>query len=131
MRQEQEQIRRAAAEAAAAQARMAAAQKQMAEALELKFKEYYNLAGQQIRSYWIVPEWVKRKDIEVVVLVKISRDGRIVSTTIEKRSGDAGLDDSVARALEKAKQQGLPPLPAEYPDSELPLGLIFNPSTHS
>jgi colicin import membrane protein len=129
--EQREQIRKAATEAAEAQARAAEAARLSAQQLEIKFKEYYNLASQQIRAYWIVPEWVKRRDVDVIVSAKIGRDGRILSTTIEKQSGDARLDESVARALERARQEGLPPLPDEYPSGELDLGLIFNPSTQS
>ncbi len=120
IQQEEERARQAAAAAAA---------RQQAEELQIKFKEYYDAVSKDIRDQWIVPEWVRRRNVEILVSVRIGRDGRILSTTIEKRSGDPALDDSVVKALEKAKQRGLPPLPDGYTNSELEFGLIFNPST--
>ncbi|HWP34582.1 MAG TPA: TonB family protein, partial [Thermodesulfobacteriota bacterium] len=123
---ERERIRAAAAQAAAA-----VPSGPSAEELQVKFSEYYNLAAQQIRGYWLVPEWVRAHDVNVVVSVKVARDGRIVSITIERRSGNPGLDQSVERALEKARLARLPPLPEEFPGQEMEFGIIFNPTRAS
>lgn len=113
-------IREVAAQAAAARA--------AEEALQVKFQAYYDNAHRTIQALWIVPEWVRRRDVEVRVSLTVGRDGRILKTAIESRSGDSGLDQSVQNALEKARQAGLPPLPPEYKQDQLEFGLIFNPS---
>lgn len=119
LEEERVRIREEAAQAAARAA---------LEAHKVKFQSYYNNAHRTISGFWIVPEWLRRRDVEVRVSVVAGRDGRILSTAIEKRSGFADLDESVVRALEKARQAGLPPLPPEYTEDQLEFGLIFNPS---
>ncbi len=120
LREQQEGVRVAAAQAAAARAAQ--------EALAIKFQAYYDNAHRVISAFWIVPEWVRRRDVEVRVTLTVGRDGKILETAIEKRSGDAALDQSVQNALEKARQAGLPPLPPDYQQSQFEFGLIFNPS---
>lgn len=52
----------------------------------------------------------------------VQRDGRIVDVKVERSSGRADLDYLASRALQLAK---LPPLPAEFPGSALPVYLWF------
>lgn len=52
----------------------------------------------------------------------VQRDGRIVDVSVAKSSGRADLDYLASRALQLAK---LPPLPAEFPGSTLPVYLWF------
>lgn len=52
----------------------------------------------------------------------IQRDGRIVDISVEQSSGRADLDFLASRALQLAK---LPPLPAEFSGSALPVHLWF------
>ncbi|MDP2052945.1 MAG: TonB family protein [Acidobacteriota bacterium] len=52
----------------------------------------------------------------------VQRDGRIVDVKVERSSGRADLDYLASRALQLAK---LPPLPAEFTGSALPVYLWF------
>jgi len=52
----------------------------------------------------------------------VQRDGRIVDVRVERSSGRADLDYLASRALQLAK---LPPLPAEFTGSALPVYLWF------
>ena len=52
----------------------------------------------------------------------VQRDGRIADISVEKSSGRADLDYLASRALQLAK---LPPLPAEFTGSVLPVYLWF------
>lgn len=91
-------------------------------------RDYYDRVYRQIHSGWIVPERVRHLSKEVRVSLRVARAGRVLATTFETRSGDGDLDASVERAIERAREQGLPPLPAEYVEDTLEFGLIFNPA---
>lgn len=97
--------------------------------LRHRFEAYYAAIQAQMRRHWIVPEWALKRDIAIPASVRIGRDGRLLSARVERRSGHPDLDDSVLKALEKARQVGLPPLPPEYPDDELVVVFEFNPLT--
>jgi TonB family protein len=60
---------------------------------------------------------------EVIVKFTIQRTGTITDIVLEKSSGYAALDLESQRALSLTKQ--LPPLPAQFPDSTLPVHLTF------
>ena len=71
------------------------------------------------------PHYNARKQLETVVIITISRNGTILDTQFEKKSGDANLDRSVLRAIKKAGP--LPPLPAGLGGKQLELGIRFIP----
>jgi protein TonB len=62
---------------------------------------------------------------EVIVVIKIQRDGRILEANFEKASGNRQLDASVMNALKKADP--LPPLPDDFRESFLEIGIRFIP----
>lgn len=69
--------------------------------------------------------WNSKQGAEGTALVKfiIERDGRITGVQIEKSSGVAALDYFSQRSLALTRQ--LPPLPAAYEGSQLPVHLYM------
>ena len=69
-----------------------------------------------IKENWAYPaallDPAKRKDLEALVVMKVSRDGSILDSRFEKRSGNAGFDESVQKAIERSNP--LPPFPEGY-----------------
>jgi colicin import membrane protein len=95
-------------------------------AASLRFSYYYESVWNKIQSAWILPRHAEaRRNLEAIVMITIARDGKIVKTQFEKRSGDPTLDNSALRAIQKADP--LPPLPAGLGGNTLELGIRFVP----
>jgi colicin import membrane protein len=71
---------------------------------------YYALITRKIWSQWVYPDF-EATGLEVIISIKIDRDGKIVSHEIEKSSGNVLFDRSAIKALSKASP--LPPPPVE------------------
>lgn len=96
--------------------------------MSIKFKIYYNLLWQRIRSVWVLPEEALggKKNLETIVAIRIARDGQIQDIQFEKKSGNPYLDESALRAIKKANP--LPPLPADIEGDTFDVGVRFTPS---
>ena len=96
-------------------------------AANLRFSGYYRSLYEKIYQSWILPDYVTEKEgsREVIVVIKIQRDGRILEANFEKASGNRQLDASVMNALKKADP--LPPLPDDFRESFLEIGIRFIP----
>jgi len=96
-------------------------------AANLRFSSYYRALYEKIYQSWILPDYVTEKDgsREVIVVIKIQRDGKILDASFEKASGNRQLDASVMNALKKADP--LPPLPDDFRESFLEIGIRFIP----
>jgi len=96
--------------------------------MSIKFKLYYNLLWQRIRSVWVLPEEALggKKDWETIVAIRIAKDGQIEDMQFEKKSGNPYLDESALRAIKKANP--LPPLPPGIAEDKFDLGVRFKPS---
>jgi TonB family protein len=93
---------------------------------DLRLAAYYTAINSKVQQAWVLPPYDKRNGkLEAIVVLKIARDGRILGFEFEKRSGDANLDESVARAVRKADP--LPPLPDFFRESTLEVGIRFIP----
>lgn len=66
----------------------------------------------------------KNKSLEALVVVKVSRDGTILRSWFEKTSGNAGFDESVRKAIERANP--LPPFPEGYVKTYEEIEINFN-----
>jgi colicin import membrane protein len=80
--------------------------------------DYYTKIQQEIRRQWIFPETAKQVH-EVVISVRIMKDGTVVTQDIEKSSGNALFDRSALRALAKAS-------PVSPPPHEMEIGIRFS-----
>jgi len=96
--------------------------------MSIKFKIYYNLLWQRIRSVWVLPEEALggKKNLETIIAIRIARDGQIEDIQFEKKSGNPYLDDSALRAIKKANP--LPPLPSDIEGDKFDVGVRFTPS---
>lgn len=61
---------------------------------------------------WLIPDDLASSSAKVKVSVTLSRDGSVISSRIQSRSGNSELDASVQRALDKVN------FVAPFPDSE-------------
>jgi len=96
--------------------------------MSIKFKIYYNLLWQRIRSVWVLPEEALggKKNLETIIAIRIARDGQIEDIQFEKKSGNPYLDESALRAIKKANP--LPPLPSDMEGDKFDVGVRFTPS---
>ena len=96
--------------------------------MSIKFKIYYNLLWQRIRSVWVLPEEVLggKKNLEAIITIRIAKDGQIEDIQFEKKSGNPYLDESALRAIKKANP--LPPLPPGMQGDKFDVGVRFTPS---
>jgi colicin import membrane protein len=96
--------------------------------MSIKFKIYYNLLWQRIRSVWVLPAEALggKKNLETIITIRIAKDGQIEDIQFEKKSGNAYLDDSALRAIKKANP--LPPLPPGLEGDKFDVGVRFTPS---
>lgn len=94
------------------------------ELFELQFKSYYNKIGARIQSLWIYPGDAD-EELKTLVTIKIHKDGILLDYWVESKSGEPVFDDSTLRAIEKAAP--FPPLPADYNEESLEIGLRFCP----
>jgi len=96
--------------------------------MSIKFKIYYGLIWQRIRSVWVLPEEALggKKNLETIIAIRIAKDGQIEDVQFEKKSGNSYLDDSALRAIKKANP--LPPLPPGMEGEKFYVGVRFTPS---
>ncbi len=94
----------------------------------LKFSIYCARIWEQIQNAWFLPPNLvnARDDLEAIVALKICRNGKIKTSRLEKGSGNYYFDESVKRAIMKANP--LPPLPEEYGEEYIELGIRFRPA---
>jgi TonB family protein len=95
--------------------------------LEAKLSEYYNAIWTKIKEEWTLPETLpqKKTELEAVIVVVIERDGKIQKLWFEKKSGNTLYDQMAMRAIRKAEP--LPPIPEEFSDRTLEIGIRFYP----
>jgi colicin import membrane protein len=94
---------------------------------ESKLNEYYGMIWVKIKEMWTIPENLLKEmaDWETVVVITINRDGKIREMWVEKRSGNAFYDQMAMRAIKKAEP--LPPIPKEFGENTLEIGIRFLP----
>lgn len=91
---------------------------------DMEFQNYYNKVWKRIKSMWAVPEDLLDKDLETVLGIRISRDGKILDVWMESTSGNSYFDDTAERAVKKSDP--LPPLPEKYSGRTLDIGIRFH-----
>ncbi|OGP31848.1 MAG: hypothetical protein A2073_03120 [Deltaproteobacteria bacterium GWC2_42_11] len=78
------------------------------ELIELEEKAYYFRLAELITSNWIFPNEY-RKDLKIVIVVKINRSGGLIEKWLEEPSGNTAFDKSLVRAIEKSVPFPPPP----------------------
>jgi TonB family protein len=95
--------------------------------IDMRLKTYYNSIWQRIKEEWILPGSLleESEDWETIIVIKVQRDGVIVDSWFEKKSGSPVYDESAMRAIKKANP--LPPLPQDLDEDFLEIGIRFHP----
>ena len=81
---------------------------------------YYALIKRKIENKWIHPGF-DTEGLEVIISINIGSDGKILSRTVEKTSGNMFFDSSAVKAISKAS-----PLPAPPPNVEKEITMRFH-----
>jgi protein TonB len=97
------------------------------EAIEIQYKKYYDEIWRRVKASWILPEEIVAEGANplAVVVVRIAKDGSLLDMKLEKSSQNRVFDQSCLRAVKKAAP--FPPLPKDYPQRYMELGLRFKP----
>jgi TonB family protein len=74
---------------------------------------------------WTIPADAADETSKVVVTITLRRDGTVISSRIQTRSGNSSLDASVQRALDKVTFVG--PFPDSVKDAQKTFWLQFDP----
>jgi TonB family protein len=93
------------------------------------FASYGALVQAAYDAAWQVIQDLSDDDAITRVTVTIARDGRVLSSVIIRRSGNATMDRSVQRALDRVRDQRLPPFPDFIKDLERKFTIEFNLKT--
>jgi colicin import membrane protein len=88
---------------------------------------YRSQIASYIRENWAYSEQLadKNKNLTAWVMIEVMPDGKIKDFWFEKRSGNAYLDESVSRAIQKSTP--LPPFPPGIRQSSIHQGFRFTP----
>jgi colicin import membrane protein len=95
------------------------------EEIGLAQRLYYTEVWNAIRRQWALPNMLRSSRLEAVIIVVIRRDGKILKTSFERRSGNDAYDESALRAVKKADP--LPAFPEIYSPRQVEIGVRFRP----
>ena len=90
------------------------------------YASYAALVQAAYDGAWRVLPDLASADHVVTVEIVIASSGQIVGQRIVSRSNNSRMDKSVQNALDRVKQQGLPPFPRSSRDSERTFTIEFN-----
>jgi colicin import membrane protein len=93
------------------------------------FANYSSFVQAAYSSAWQIIQDLSDDDAIALVKVTIARDGRVLSSQITRRSGNATMDNSVQRALDRVRDRGLPPFPDFIKERERSFTIEFNLKT--
>jgi len=88
--------------------------------------QYFSSIFGHLHQYWSLPD-IKQwnPQLQAVVVITISQNGRIMNHTFEKRSGDRVFDQFVSRTIQDANP--LPVIPRALRKQQYTIGLRFKP----
>ena len=89
------------------------------------YANYADWVHQVYDDAWNLSDMMSDQEFRVEVRVVIHRSGRVIDARIEKKSGNAALDRSVQKALEKVRT--LPPFPEGSLDQQRTFNIHFVP----
>ena len=93
------------------------------------FANYGTLVRTRYEAAWQVLQDLSDDDAIALVKVTVARDGRVLSSLILRKSGNATMDRSVQRALDRVRDEHLPPFPDFIKDLERTFTIEFNLKT--
>jgi outer membrane biosynthesis protein TonB len=87
-------------------------------------KEYFVDLQRVVQSSWHCPkELAARKDLYVLVMLTIGRDGSILARTFDRWSGNKGFDDAVLSSVHSIDR--LPPIPESFKTETIGISFKF------
>lgn len=92
---------------------------------EDRYPAYYTIIKARIDDNWSYPQALRDSKVSLIVSIKISRSGELVSASVEASSGNQVFDESLVSAVWRAAP--FPPLPADFEGEFLETGLRFCP----
>lgn len=88
--------------------------------------QYYTTFKQHIESFWVLLEMRKwSASTKAVVIVTVNRNGQLLKTSFEQKSGDPFFDQLVENTVRKAAP--MPRFPGLMKENTLEFGLVFTP----
>lgn len=93
---------------------------------------YISIVLDRIIEAWFLPPALKQEALDrglvTIVDIRIQRDGSVVFQAVAQRSGNSLYDDYAVAAIKKVALESVPPLPREFQDPYIDLGIRFHPS---
>jgi TonB family protein len=90
------------------------------------YANYATFVQAAYEDAWKILPDLSDDDAVAWIRVTIARNGRITDSRIIRRSGNSTMDKSVQRALDKVKNEGLPPFPDFIKEAERSFTIEFN-----
>jgi colicin import membrane protein len=90
-------------------------------------RKYTAAVFARIQSHWYIPPLQNWDDsLEVILLIKVNRDGKITKTNFEKKSANLYFNQFVNKTVQKSEP--LPPFPKEFEKKSEEFVLRFSPA---
>jgi outer membrane biosynthesis protein TonB len=93
---------------------------------------YTSIVIDRIMEAWFLPPALQQEALArgliSIVNIRIQRDGTVVLQALEQSSGNSLYDEYALAAIKKVELESFPPLPKEFRDPFLELGIRFHPS---
>lgn len=87
---------------------------------------YYASVINRLHQFWALPESMQSNpDLLAVIVVTINKNGQIINSFFEEKSGDRVFDQFVMKTIEAANP--MPPIPAAMRKQRLEIGFRFKP----
>ncbi|HVN96779.1 MAG TPA: TonB family protein [Syntrophorhabdaceae bacterium] len=97
-------------------------------ALSDEQKEYLIGVKDALYASWHCPEEFRSdSSLSMLVVLKASKDGKVLDVTVDKRSGNNKFDESVLTAIQTAR--GLPSIPASLNADAAKIAFAFKAKT--
>lgn len=90
--------------------------------------QYHASILNRLQEYWALPEYLQHdSSLKAVVVITISRDGRIANMLFEQKADNRVFNQFVNKTIEAASP--LPPIPPAMNKQRYELGLVFKPGS--
>lgn len=94
-----------------------------ADSPSVKYRAYLTAIGDRVKQNWSYPEELRKDKIEIIVSIKIGKNGKLLDSWVEKSSGSGLFDESLMDAVKKSAPY--PELPEDYDGNVFETGLRF------
>lgn len=88
----------------------------------LQSDSYLAQLDARIKANWSLPQWLMNRPYKTRVLVKFSKDGRIISQNIILSSGNPSYDEYCLQAIKEAEP--FPPVPEKFTEKYSADGIV-------